>query len=186
MTRWAGARPFAATTVRQMPTGIPTGRTGGAGQRRGGGSPYSEGGGSHCRLSLCTVRRYTIWRDRTPIRSSPMFCAMCRNWVRCYRPCGRPRLPAGWRVRASGSGRKDLHLTIRGLIGLSAGVRSGFEVHFLGLAAGLDLARPASRFRLWPDRRIGTSKIKRVALRATLHEHWSETNRFTASVPART
>jgi hypothetical protein len=37
---------------------------------------------------------------------------------------------------------RDVHLTLRGLIGISAGLRSGFEVHFLGLVAGLDLARP--------------------------------------------
>jgi hypothetical protein len=33
-------------------------------------------------------------------------------------------------------------VTIRGLIGFSMGVRSGLELHFLGLVAGIDLARP--------------------------------------------
>jgi hypothetical protein len=37
----------------------------------------------------------------------------------------------------------NLNLTLYGLIGLSAGVKSGFEVHLLGLVAGFDLSRPA-------------------------------------------
>jgi hypothetical protein len=37
---------------------------------------------------------------------------------------------------------RDLHVTIRGLAGFAIGERSGVEVHFLGLVAGFDLARP--------------------------------------------
>jgi hypothetical protein len=36
----------------------------------------------------------------------------------------------------------DAHMTLFGLIGFSAGVKSGFEVHLLGLVAGIDFARP--------------------------------------------
>jgi hypothetical protein len=38
--------------------------------------------------------------------------------------------------------RGDAHLTLFGLIGFSAGIKSGFEMHFLGLVAGLDFAHP--------------------------------------------
>ncbi len=37
---------------------------------------------------------------------------------------------------------RDLHLSLGGLAGLSVGVRSGLEVNFLGLVAGVDIARP--------------------------------------------
>jgi hypothetical protein len=36
----------------------------------------------------------------------------------------------------------DAHLTLYGLLGISAGVRSGLEIHMLGLVAGLDFRRP--------------------------------------------
>jgi hypothetical protein len=36
----------------------------------------------------------------------------------------------------------DAHMTLFGLIGISAGVKSGLEVHLLGLVAGFDLGRP--------------------------------------------
>jgi hypothetical protein len=36
----------------------------------------------------------------------------------------------------------DAHLTVFGLFGFSAGVKSGLEMHFLGLVAGVDLRRP--------------------------------------------
>ncbi|MCF6369929.1 DUF3750 domain-containing protein [Rhizobium halophilum] len=54
---------------------------------------------------------------------------------------GRDYLPAGEFVHLDADGQ-DLHVTVRGLLGFSAGVRSGIEVHFLGLVAGLDLAEP--------------------------------------------
>lgn len=54
---------------------------------------------------------------------------------------GRDYLPAGEFVHVDTDWR-DVHVTLRGLIGVSAGLRSGFEVHFLGLVAGLDFANP--------------------------------------------
>lgn len=93
--------------------------------------PYAQSGG------------YTIW----PGPNSNTFVAhVLRNVpelgaVLPPHAVGRDYLPDGEFVHLDQDG-KDLHLTIRGLIGLSAGVRSGFEVHFLGLVAGLDLARP--------------------------------------------
>ncbi|MGB3409539.1 MAG: DUF3750 domain-containing protein, partial [Jannaschia sp.] len=37
----------------------------------------------------------------------------------------------------------DLHLSVSGLAGLSLGPRTGLEIHLLGLAAGIDILRPA-------------------------------------------
>ncbi|MDP3898152.1 MAG: DUF3750 domain-containing protein [Mesorhizobium sp.] len=37
----------------------------------------------------------------------------------------------------------DVHATLHGLIGFSAGLTAGLEMHFLGLVAGVDFARPA-------------------------------------------
>jgi len=37
----------------------------------------------------------------------------------------------------------DFHATLHGLAGVSIGYTSGIELHFMGLVAGLDLARPA-------------------------------------------
>lgn len=54
---------------------------------------------------------------------------------------GRDYLPDGEFVHVDTDWR-DVHVTLRGLIGVSAGLRSGFEVHFLGLVAGLDFANP--------------------------------------------
>jgi len=54
---------------------------------------------------------------------------------------GRDYLPDGAFVHLD-TDWKDVHVTLHGLIGFSAGIRSGFEVHFLGLVAGLDLANP--------------------------------------------
>lgn len=51
---------------------------------------------------------------------------------------------------------RDVHLTLGGLVGFAAGVRSGLELHFMGLVAGFDLAHPAlkipayGRFELGP------------------------------------
>ncbi|MDB5522417.1 MAG: hypothetical protein JWM58_180 [Rhizobium sp.] len=36
----------------------------------------------------------------------------------------------------------DVHVTLFGLVGFSAGVKSGFEMHILGLVAGLDFRHP--------------------------------------------
>lgn len=93
--------------------------------------PYSEPGG------------YTIW----PGPNSNTFVAyVLRNVpelgaVLPPHAVGRDYLPDGefWHVDADG---RDLHVTLRGLLGFSAGMRSGFELHFLGLVAGLDFANP--------------------------------------------
>jgi hypothetical protein len=55
---------------------------------------------------------------------------------------GRDYLPEG-RLFAIDADGRDVHATLFGLLGISAGVRSGFEVHFMGLVAGIDIARPA-------------------------------------------
>lgn len=55
---------------------------------------------------------------------------------------GRDYLPGGAFFRLDPDGR-DLHLSLGGYAGLSAGLRSGFEINLLGLAAGIDFARPA-------------------------------------------
>jgi hypothetical protein len=38
---------------------------------------------------------------------------------------------------------RDIHVTLGGVFGFAAGVRSGIELHFAGLVAGLDFASPA-------------------------------------------
>lgn len=38
---------------------------------------------------------------------------------------------------------RDVHVTLGGLAGFAAGLRSGFELHFMGLVAGVDVMRPA-------------------------------------------
>lgn len=55
---------------------------------------------------------------------------------------GRDYLPEG-RLFAIDADGLDMHATLYGLLGISAGVRSGLEVHFMGLVAGIDLVRPA-------------------------------------------
>lgn len=55
---------------------------------------------------------------------------------------GRDYLPEGRLFSVDADGR-DIHATLYGLLGISAGVRSGFELHFMGLVAGVDVARPA-------------------------------------------
>ncbi len=93
--------------------------------------PYAEPGG------------YTIW----PGPNSNTFVAFVLRAVPELgavlppHAVGRDYLPDGQFLSVDPDGR-DIHLTVRGLIGLSAGWRSGFEVHFLGLVAGLDVARP--------------------------------------------
>lgn len=37
---------------------------------------------------------------------------------------------------------RDFHLSVKGLAGFSVGARSGFEIHLLGLVAGIDVQRP--------------------------------------------
>lgn len=93
--------------------------------------PYSEPGG------------YTIW----PGPNSNTFVAyVLRNVpelgaVLPPHAVGRDYLPDGdfWHLDADG---RDLHVTLRGLLGFSVGMRSGFELHFLGLVAGIDITDP--------------------------------------------
>lgn len=40
-------------------------------------------------------------------------------------------------------GGRDLHLSLAGLAGISAGMRSGLEIHLLGQTAGIDIKHPA-------------------------------------------
>ena len=93
--------------------------------------PYAEPGG------------YTIWPGPNSntfvafvLRSVPQLDAVLPPHA-----VGRDYLPDGEFVHVDDDWR-DVHLTLRGLFGISAGWRSGFEVHFLGLVAGLDIARP--------------------------------------------
>ena len=55
---------------------------------------------------------------------------------------GRDYLGDGTFYALDADGR-DLHVSLGGLAGVSVGARSGLEVNFLGLVAGVDLARPA-------------------------------------------
>jgi hypothetical protein len=43
----------------------------------------------------------------------------------------------------------DLHATLHGLAGFAIGATSGIELHFLGLVAGIDFARPALKIPAW-------------------------------------
>lgn len=54
---------------------------------------------------------------------------------------GRDYLPEGKLFQIDADGR-DVHATLYGVAGISAGARSGFELHFFGLVAGFDFARP--------------------------------------------
>lgn len=54
---------------------------------------------------------------------------------------GRDYLSDGWMFAIDADGR-DMHATLYGLIGIAAGQRSGLEVHFMGLVAGIDVANP--------------------------------------------
>ncbi len=93
--------------------------------------PYAEPGG------------YTIW----PGPNSNTFVAYVLRTVPEIgavlppHAVGRDYLPDGEFFHLDDDWR-DLHVTLRGLVGFSAGMRSGFEVHFLGLVAGLDFSRP--------------------------------------------
>lgn len=55
---------------------------------------------------------------------------------------GRDYLGSGTFYALDEDGR-DLHVSLGGLAGFSVGARSGLEVNFLGLVAGVDLGRPA-------------------------------------------
>ncbi len=55
---------------------------------------------------------------------------------------GRDYLPDG-KLFALDADGLDAHATLYGLLGVSAGVRSGLELHFMGLVAGIDVMRPA-------------------------------------------
>ena len=55
---------------------------------------------------------------------------------------GRDYAPGFFAVDIAPDGR-DMHATLGGVAGFALGMRSGFEIHFLGLVAGLDFARPA-------------------------------------------
>jgi hypothetical protein len=55
---------------------------------------------------------------------------------------GRDYLPEGKLFAMDADGR-DAHATLYGLIGVSAGLRSGLELHIMGLVAGIDVMRPA-------------------------------------------
>ncbi len=48
--------------------------------------------------------------------------------------------PASFRISPDW---RDLHVTLGGLLGFSLGARSGFEIHLLGLVAGIDVMHPA-------------------------------------------
>jgi hypothetical protein len=54
---------------------------------------------------------------------------------------GRDYLAGGSLMHVDADWR-DLQISLRGLAGFAIGKRSGVEVHFMGLVAGLDLARP--------------------------------------------
>lgn len=54
---------------------------------------------------------------------------------------GRDYLPEGKFFQIDADGR-DLHATLYGLAGISVGWRSGLELHFMGLVAGIDIMRP--------------------------------------------
>lgn len=55
---------------------------------------------------------------------------------------GRDYAPGFASLRISPDWR-ELHATLGGLAGVSIGMRSGFEVHLLGVVAGVDFLRPA-------------------------------------------
>lgn len=86
---------------------------------------------------------YTIWPGPNSnsfvafvLRSVPQLGAVLPPHA-----VGRDYLPNGKFLHVDEDWR-DFHVTLRGLAGISVGARSGLEVHFLGLVAGLDLSRP--------------------------------------------
>ncbi len=55
---------------------------------------------------------------------------------------GRDYLPEG-KLFAIDADGLDAHATLYGLLGVSVGLRSGLELHFMGLVAGIDVMHPA-------------------------------------------
>lgn len=49
----------------------------------------------------------------------------------------------------------DIHVTFGGILGFAAGLRSGLEIHLLGLVAGFDVVRPALKIPAYG--RVGLS-----------------------------
>lgn len=68
---------------------------------------------------------------------------------------GRDFFP-GWASLDIAPDGRDIHATLGGLIGFAAGARSGVEIHFLGLVAGIGIMQPAikipafGQIDLWP------------------------------------
>ncbi len=56
---------------------------------------------------------------------------------------------AGGQMLAWDAAGKDVHVTLFGLAGFSAGFKSGLEVHFMGLVAGLDIMHPGVKIPAW-------------------------------------
>ena len=87
---------------------------------------------------------YRIW----PGPNSNSFVAYVLNEVPALgallppNATGRDFAPGIASLSVSSDGR-DVHATIAGLAGVAFGARHGFEVHLLGLVAGVDFARPA-------------------------------------------
>lgn len=67
----------------------------------------------------------------SPTASSRMCCARCPISTRCYRLTRSGATTSGGRMLAIDSDGRDMHATLYGLIGIAAGQRSGFEVHFM-------------------------------------------------------
>ena len=63
---------------------------------------------------------------------------------------GRDFLPGFANLRVAPDWR-DVEFTLGGLFGVSAGLRSGFEVHLGGLVAGIDIARPGIKVPAFGD-----------------------------------
>ncbi|PSJ54346.1 DUF3750 domain-containing protein [Kumtagia ephedrae] len=59
-------------------------------------------------------------------------------------------------------GTRDLHATLGGYLGFSAGITSGLEMHFLGLVAGVDITEPGLKIPAF-----GTVSLSGVAQAAT-------------------
>ncbi len=55
---------------------------------------------------------------------------------------GRDYFP-GWASFDIAPDGRDIHATLGGLLGFAAGARSGIEIHFLGLVAGVGILHPA-------------------------------------------
>ncbi len=69
---------------------------------------------------------------------------------------GRDYFP-GWASFDIASDGRDIHATLGGLLGFAAGARSGLEIHFLGLVAGVDILRPAIKIPAFGQIRLFAS-----------------------------